>query len=199
VLLALIRNIAVKDTVTGKDQTGGLLATIQRANIEIEKDLTNKQKTETAMVAAQLEQALKLVDVARETVASESNVKVANIMADGQKQAAEIDAQRELDVAKIELQIAQLDSQRQQILGKAGADVVRLKNESEAKGAKLLIDAFGSPKAYNSYIFAKNFDPTDLKLIFAGPGTFWTDLKSFQDVGASQLMQQNAQPAAIKK
>ena len=36
-----------------------------------------------------------------------------------------------------------------------------------------------------------NFQPTDLKLIFAGPGTFWTDLKSFQDVGASKVVQQS--------
>src|SRR5262249_27506493 len=35
VLLALIRNISIKDNTTGKDQTQGLLATIQRANIEI--------------------------------------------------------------------------------------------------------------------------------------------------------------------
>lgn len=193
VLLALIRNIAVKDTVTGKDQTDGLLTTIQRANIEIEKEITNKQKTETATVAAQLEQASRLVDVARETVASESNVRVANILADGQKQAAEISAQRELDVAKIELQIAQLESQRNQILGKAGADVVRLKNEAEAKGAKMLIDAFGTAKSYNNYIFAKNFDPKDLKLIFAGPGTLWTDLKSFQELGAAEVISPTAQ------
>jgi hypothetical protein len=195
VLLALIRNISIKDTTTGKDQTQGLLATIQRANIEIEKDLTNKQKTETATVAAQLEQALKQVDVARETVASETNVKVANILAEGTKQAAEISATRDLEVAKVEAQIAQLDAQRTQILGKATADVERFKNEAEAKGAKLLIDAFGSPQAYNQYIFAKNFEPTELRLIFAGPGTFWTDLKSFQDVGASQMMQQQGQPA----
>src|SRR5256885_6588802 len=102
VLLALIRNINIKDN-TGKDQTQGLLATIQQANIEVERDLTNKQKTETATVKAQLEQALKLVDVAKENVASDSNVKVANILADGQKQAAEIAAQKELEVAKIEL------------------------------------------------------------------------------------------------
>ena len=188
VLLALIRNIAIKDTM-GKDQTEGLLTTIQRANIEIEKDLTNKQKTETAVVRANLEQALKLVDVARETVASDANVRVANILADGNKQAAEIAAKRDLDVAQIALEMANLDAQRTQILGKADADVARLKNEAEAKGAKLLVDAFGSPQAYNAYIFAKNFDPQDLRLIFAGPGTFWTDLKSFEQIGASKMMQ----------
>jgi hypothetical protein len=64
-----------------------------------------------------------------------------------------------------------------------------MKNDAEAKGSKLLVDALGSPLAYNQYIFAKNFDPTELKLIFAGPGTFWTDLKSFQEVGAAKMVQ----------
>jgi hypothetical protein len=186
VLLALVRNIAIKDN-SGNDTTSGLIATIQRANIEVEKDLTNKQKTETATVAANLAQTLKLVDVARETVASETKVKVADALADGTKQAAEIDAQRDVDVAKIELQIANLDAKRTEILGKAGADVERMKNEAEAKGAKMLVDALGTPQAYNQYIFAKNFEPTDLRLIFAGPGTFWTDLKTFEQVGAAKI------------
>ena len=193
VLLALIRNITIKDN-TGKDQTVGLLATIQRANIEVERDLTNKQKTVTAMTAAKLEEALKGVDVAKETVASESNVKVANILADGAKQAAEIDAQRDLEVAKINLEMSQLEAKRTQILGKAQADVTRLKSEAEAKGAKLLVDAFGSPQAYNLYTFAQKFQPTDLRLIFAGPGTFWTDLKTFEQVGgATQVLQEAKQ------
>jgi uncharacterized membrane protein YqiK len=96
-------------------------------------------------------------------------------------------------VAKIELEIAQLDAQRNQILGKAEADVNRLKAEAEAKGAKMLVDALGSPQAYNNYIFAKNFEPQELRLIFAGPGTFWTDLKSFQEIGASKMIQQGQQ------
>ncbi len=193
VLLTLIRNIAIKDA-TGQDQTEGLLATIQRANIEVERQITNRQKTETARKRAELEQASKLVDVARETVASDTKVKVANILADGQKKAAEIDADRDLQVAGVQQEIALLEAQTTQILGKAGADVERFRNEAEAKGAKMLIDAFGSPAAYNSYIFAKNFQPTELRLIFAGPGTFWTDLKSFQEVGASKVIQQSQQP-----
>jgi len=192
VLLALIRNIDIKDS-RGTDQTQGLLATIQRANIEVEKELTNRQKTLTATTAAQYEEALKLVEVARQEVASETGVKVANILATGQKQAAEIEAGREVQVASVEQQIAALDAQRTQIMGKAAADVDRLKNEAEAKGAKMLVDAFGSPAAYNQYIFAKNFQPQDLRLIFAGPGTFWTDLKSFQDIGAGKVLEQQGQ------
>ena len=199
VLLALIRNIEIKDS-RGTDQTQGLLATIQQANIQIEKELTNRQKTLTATTAAQYEEALKLVDVAREEVASETNVKVANILATGQKKAAEIEAAREVQVASIEQQIAALDAQRTLIMGRASAEVERLKNEAEAKGAKMLVDAFGSPAAYNQYIFAKNFQPQDLRLIFAGPGTFWTDLKSFQEIGASRTLEQQQQaPSGAKR
>jgi regulator of protease activity HflC (stomatin/prohibitin superfamily) len=188
ILLALVRDISIKDT-SGNDATSGLLATIQRANIEVERQLTNEQKTATASKEAELQQALKLVDVARETVAAESNVKVATTLAEGRKSAAEIDADRDLQTATIQLNVAQLDAQRVSILGQANADVQRMKNEADAKGAKMMVDAFGSPKAYNEYTFAKNFQPTDLRLIFAGQGTFWTDLKSFQDVGASKMIQ----------
>jgi regulator of protease activity HflC (stomatin/prohibitin superfamily) len=197
VLIALIRNISIKDK-TGQDATEGLLGTIQRANIEKERDLTNQQKTLTAAKKAELEQALKLVDVAKETVSSETGVKVANIRADAEKLAAETDAARELAVSSVELEIANLEAKRTQILGKAKADVERMKNEAEAQGAKMLIDAFGSPQAYNQYVFAKGFEPKDLRFIFAGPGTFWTDLKSFQDIGASQVMQQSQQPGPVR-
>ena len=182
VLLALVRTIVIKDK-GGNETTTGLLATMQRANIEVERNLTNKQKTETAAKAAELEQSEKLVDLAQETVTAETGVMVAKITATAQKKAAETDAQRDLDVAAVNLEVARLDAQRTEILGKAKADVERMKNDAEAKGSKLLVDALGSPQAYNQYIFAKNFAPDELRLIFAGPGTFWTDLKSFGDVG----------------
>jgi hypothetical protein len=199
ILLALIRNISIKDN-SGNDQTGGLLATIQQANIERERDLTNQQQTLTAATRAKLEQTLKLVDVARQTVTSGTGVKVANIGATGAKQAAEIQAQKELDVATIDLEVAKLDAQRTQILGKAAADVTKLNNDAEAAGNKMLIDAFGSPQAYNLYTFAKNFAPTDLRMIFAGNGTFWTDLKSFQEIGgATQILQEQSHPGDASK
>ncbi len=190
ILLALIRNISITDK-GGSDANPGLLATIQRANIEVERNLTQQQKTVTAAKQAELDQATKLSDVATQTVAAETNVKVANLMADAQKTAAETDADRDLKIATINLQVAQLEAQRTLILGKAKAQVEQLKNEAEAKGAKLLVDALGSPQAYNQYIFAKNFEPTDLRLIFSGQGTFWTDLKSFQDAGSMKILQEN--------
>lgn len=188
ILLALIRDIQVRDSA-GHDQTGGLLATIQQTNIEVERDLTNKQKTMTAAKKAVLDTETKNIEVARQTVAAETLVKTATLQAEGEKSAAEIDAQRELKVADVEKQIAELEAKRTQILGQADAEVTRLKNDAEAKGAKMLVDAFGSAQSYNLYTFAKNFEPQDLRMIFAGPGTFWTDLKSFQEIGATKVLQ----------
>jgi hypothetical protein len=200
VLLALIRNIAIKDT-SGRDQTKGLLATIQRANIEIERDLTFKQQTQTAVVQAELEQANKLVDVTRETVAAETKVKVANILAESQKNAAEIDADRDLQIAAIKLEASKLNAQRTQILGKAAADVEQMKRSAEAQGSKMLVEALGSPEAYNRYIFAKNFDPTEVRLIFSGPGTCASNALITGSVaadrsafGATKIIQQNVKP-----
>ncbi len=194
ILLALIRNIAIRDG-HGADATGGLLATIQQADIEKERDLTNQQRTQTAAVQATLDQALKLVDVARETVTSETRVKVANIGAEGAKQAAQITAQQAVDVAGLDLQVAQLDAKRTQILGKAGADVTQMNADAEATGNRMLVEALGSPAAYNRYTFAKAFDPADLRLIVAGPGTFWTDLKTFEQVGAAKVIGGKVDPA----
>ena len=190
VLLALIRNIAVKDN-SGNDATSGLLATIQQTNIEKEKDLTNQQKTLTATKKAELEQTTKLVDVAKETVAAETLVKTTTAKAEGEKTAAETAGETEVKVAQVQKQVAELEAKRIEIMGKAESEVLRLKNEADAQGAKMLVDAFGSPESYNLYTFAKNFEPTDLHMIFAGPGTFWTDLKSFQDAAASKVLQQS--------
>ena len=63
-----------------------------------------------------------------------------------------------------------------------------MRADAEAAGNKMLVDAFGSPEAYNRYTFAKAFDPADLRLIVTGPGTFWTDLKTFEQVGAAQVI-----------
>jgi len=116
-------------------------------------------------------------------------VMVAQILADAEKQSAEVDAQAKLEVAQIQEQIAQLDAQRTEILGTAKADVERYRKQAEADGYKLLVDAFGGGRAFNLYTFAENFQPQSIRIFFAGDGTFWTDLDRFQDVGAAKILQ----------
>ena len=51
--------------------------------------------------------------------------------------------------------------------------------ESQAQRFRLAVEAFGTAEAYNSYIFANGLpEQIDLKLLYAGPGTLWTDMKN---------------------
>ena len=192
ILLALVREIEVHAPAAGP--TGGevsedLKRTIQESFIAIESRLTMTKQREAAAVRAKLEEERKKVDIARETIKANTRVIVANILAEGEKKAAEIDAQAQLEVATIQEDVAKLAAQRIEILGLANADVEKTKKESEAKGYQMLINAFGSGQAYNLYTFAENFQPESIRLFFAGDGTFWTDLSRFEELGAAKLLQ----------
>lgn len=200
ILLALVREIEVHAPQAGGEGgevTEDLKRTIQQSHIAIEKQITKEKQREAAMVKAELEEVRKQVDIARETVAAETRVMVANITAEGEKTAAETDASAALDVATIQEQVAQLDAQRIEILGKARTDVERLKKEAEAQGYRMMVDAFGSPRAFNLYTFAENFQPEEIRLFFAGDGTLWTDLSRFEEVGAARILQEG-RPAEKK-
>jgi hypothetical protein len=189
ILIALIQNYEVHGGVARKEgEAGDLKQTIQRVYIAKEEELTRQKQRETAKVKAELETAKVQIEVAREQVAADTRKKVAETKVEGDKQAGEIDAQRDLEVARIERQIAQLDAEKTRVLGKAQADVERLGNQAEADGKRMLIDAFGTGRSYNLYTFADSFSPDSIRLIFAGEGTFWTDLSRLQDAAALELL-----------
>ncbi|GJM26777.1 MAG: hypothetical protein DHS20C16_31920 [Phycisphaerae bacterium] len=191
VLLALVREIEVHAPnvgIEGDQVTEDLKRTIQQSYIAIEKRLTKEKQRDAAVVLAELEEAKKKVEIAKETIQADTRVMVANILADAEKGAAEIDAQAELEIATIQQEIALLDAKRTEILGQARADVEKFKNQAEADGYRMLVDAFGGGRAFNLYTFANDFKPESIRLFFAGEGTFWTDLKGFEEVGAARLL-----------
>ena len=51
-----------------------------------------------------------------------------------------------------------------------------------------MVKAMGGPDAYDRYVFAEGL-PADLRLgiFYAGPGTFWTDLKGFEQTMLGKL------------
>ncbi len=197
VLLALVREIEVQppEAHEGGEVAEDLKRTIQESYIAKEKQITKEKQRDAATAKAQLEEFKKKVDIARETIQAETRIAVAGVQADGDKKAAEIDAQAGLEVATIQQQVALLDAKRTEILGQAKADVEKMKKAAEAEGFKLLVGAFGSAKAYNLYTFAESFQPKSIKLIFAGNGTLWTDLSRFEDVGAAKILQGTTKPA----
>ncbi len=196
VLIALVRDIEVHAPDAGPSGgavTEDLKRTIQQSYLANESQITKDKQREAAAVRAQLEEERKKVEIARETIHAETGVRVANVLADAEKQAAEVDAQAMLEVATIQQEVAQLAAKRTEIMGKAKADVERMKNDAEAKGYEMLIGAFGGGEAYNLFTFAENFKPQSIQLFFAGDGTFWTDLSRLQDIGAAKLLQPSAE------
>jgi SPFH domain / Band 7 family len=188
-LIALIQNLEVHGGSETKVTDSDLKRTIQRGFIAREQDLTNQKKRETAKVLADLEAAKAEVPVSRERVTSDTRLKVAEAKALGRKKAEEIDAQRDLEVAQVERQIAELDAETKRQLGKAEARSAERMNSADADGRRLMIEAFGSGRAYNLFTFAENFAPERITLFYAGDGTFWTDLTRMQDAAALEVLQ----------
>lgn len=189
ILIALIHNIEVQGGTTDGQGDMDLKGTIQRGFIAREQDLTKQALRETARVRAELETARAQVEIARETISAETRKKVAQVRAEGERKAREIDAQRDLEVATIQREIAELDAERTRVLGRAQAGVEQLLNQAQADGKRMFVEAFGSSRAYNLYTFAENFAPESIRLIFAGDGTLWTDLGSFQEAAARRVLQ----------
>ncbi len=202
VLIALVREIEVHAPTAdarGGEVTDDLKRTIQQSYIANESRITKDKQREAAAVRARLEEERKKVEIARETIRAQSRVVVAGILAEGDKQAAQVEAQAQLEVAVIQQEVAQLEAKRTEILGRADADVEKMKKEAEAKGYQLLVQAFGGGEAYNLYTFAENFKPESIQLFFAGEGTFWTDLTRMQDIGAAKLLERSSAGASGTK
>jgi hypothetical protein len=193
ILIALIHNIEVRGSPEAEKEGMDLKQTIQRGYIAREQDLTKQAQRETAKVRADLETAKVAVEVARERISAETRKRTAEIKAEGQKTAQETEAQRDLEVATIEKEIASLDAETTRVLGRAKTDVERLINQAQADGKRMMVEAFGSGRAYNLYTFAESFAPESIRLIFAGEGTFWTDLTHLQDAAALELLKSSSE------
>lgn len=156
---------------------------IQEKFVADELKLTREQEQLTARTEADLREAEKTVDLEKERIDAETTKKVAQLIAEGKKKAEETNAETLKKVAVIARKTAELDAQARVNLGKATAGSKQLEAEAKSELFKLAVSAFGSGEAYNQWVFAQGLpDDVELNLVYAGEGTFWTDLKSFTDV-----------------
>ena len=78
-------------------------------------------------------------------------------------------------------------------LGRARAGAKQLEAEAKSESFGLAVNAFGSGSAYNQWTFATGLpDDVQLDMLYAGEGTFWTDLKGFTDVMVGRQAAENA-------
>ncbi len=169
--------------VRGFHPAEDIKATIQARMLAEEEKITLKIEQDRDVVAADLEQAVRRVEVAVKDYDAESETLVKQEMEQGNKTAAETEAQADRKVAELQRQAAEINAQVVKILGQAEADVIEATKKAEATRLQLLIDAYGGADSYNLATFADKLpENLDVEYRYAGEGTFWTD-----DPGASLI------------
>jgi len=149
---------------------------IQSAFIADETSLTLQQQQLTAEAEGALKEAEQQVDLATQTVDIETERKYEAALAEGDREAKGIDAETTKQVAAIEKLTAELNAQAKIVMATAENEGQQLIEEATADKFALAVEAFGGAEAYNNWIFATNLpDDIELKLLYAGEGTLWTD------------------------
>ena len=155
---------------------------IQQSFIAEELTLTRDQEQLTAKTEALLREAEKNVELEAARIANETEKLVAAKQATGAKEAAEILAETSKLTAQIDKVTAELETEAVVLLGTADADAQTQMEEAKAGRFQLAVEAFGSGMAFNQFTFANGLpDDIQLNMLYAGPGTFWTDLKGFTE------------------
>jgi vancomycin resistance protein YoaR len=149
---------------------------IQAKNLATELAITRQQEKLTADAEGELKEAEQLVDLSTETVVVETERLYEVKLAEGDKEAKEIEALTEKLVATIEKETANFRKQAMITIATAENEGLEMIEEATAEKFGLAVAAFGGAEAYINWVFATNLpDDLELKLIYAGEGTLWTD------------------------
>jgi hypothetical protein len=161
---------------------------IQKAKIADELTKTREQEQLTAKAQADLTESKAKVVFEEKRTQAETEKMVALVGAEGEKKAKEIEAMTEKLRAEIDAKSADIEAQTTRTLGEAKAQSTKLAQEAKAERVQLLVKAIGGADSYERYIFAESL-PRDLRvgIFYAGPGTFWTDLKGFEQTMLGRL------------
>jgi hypothetical protein len=172
---------------------------LQKAKIADELKLTRDQEQLTARAEGELKEAKAKVMLEERRTNADTTKQVAQLIAEGEKSAKEIEATTEKLRAEIDAKTAAIQAQITTLLGEAEAKKLELANSADADRYRQYVQALGGPDSYNRYVFAEGL-PADLRLgiFYAGPGTFWTDLKGVEQVMLGKLSSESdarAKPA----
>ena len=161
---------------------------IQKARIADELTKTREQEQLTAKAQADLSEAKAKVIQEQDRTKAETEKLIAQVTAEGEKKAKEIEANTERLKAGIDAKTAIIQAEITKAIGEATAKTTELTNQAEAERYRQYVQALGGPDAYNRYVFAEGLSKDlDLRVFYAGPGTFWTDLKGFEQVMLGKL------------
>ncbi|MDD3544023.1 MAG: SPFH domain-containing protein [Kiritimatiellae bacterium] len=156
-----------------------ILEPIQEASLAKEQDLTNKSRQETARKQAELNTETAMVEQLRKEVEQNTEKLVATIGAQTKNEVATIQAEAALEVARINLEKAAVQSQITQVQGEAKVQAAFAVENEKALGEKMRAGVFKDPATLADLTFVDALNAgIGIRVIHAGEGTLWTDLKS---------------------
>lgn len=170
----IVRNAIVRHVEVPQE----ILSPIQAAAVAKERDLTNKTQQDTEKRRAELNTEMAKVEQLEKETSQETAKMKATIEAETRKAVAKIDAETKLEVAKVDLETAKLQARIVETRGAAEVKAKFAVENEEALGVKRRAGAFKDPALWADLVFADALSSNvDIKVLHAGEGTLWTDLK----------------------
>lgn len=167
---AIIRSVAIPNNI---------LKPIQDSSIAKEQNLTNFSLQETAKIEAELNSQTTMIEQKRKEVSQETLKLVAEIAANQKNAVRMIAAQTELDVAEIQLKRSEIEAKTARLKGETEVKVNFMKRNETAQGTRLKSQVLGELGIMADLKLIENLNPAlSLKVIHAGEGTLWTDMKN---------------------
>ncbi|MBR7104414.1 MAG: hypothetical protein IKC65_05680 [Lentisphaeria bacterium] len=166
---AIIRNVEIPRDI---------LTPIQAVSLAQEQNLTNMAMQNTAKKLAELNTETELIEQRRQEVSQETEKIVASINAERKRDVAAIEAAARLKVAEIQLKKSEIIAKTNQLKGETDAKAKFLTENEKAKGELLKARAVGDGALLSQMVMVNALNPkVKTRIIHAGPGTLWTDLK----------------------
>ena len=128
---------------------------------------------------AELNIETQLIDQRRREVEQETKKLVAQTGAERDQAVAELKAETELAVADIRLKRSEIIARTARLKGETEVKTKFLVKNEEAQGELLKAKALGGPGKLGALKLVESLNPkVETRIIYAGPGTLWTDLKN---------------------
>ncbi len=156
-----------------------ILQPIQTASLAKEQDLTNKERQNTARMQAELNTETAMVQQFKQQVEQETAKLVATIAAETKNEVASIHAGAALDVSTINLDRSAVQAEITQVKGEADVKANFMVANERASGEKMRSAVFKNPSTLADLTFVDKLNPAiSIRIMHAGEGTLWTDLKN---------------------
>ncbi|HRR32766.1 MAG TPA: SPFH domain-containing protein [Kiritimatiellia bacterium] len=167
---AIIRHVEVP---------GEILTPIQESSLAREQDLTNKARQETARKQAELNTETAMIEQFKKQVEQETEKLVATTVAQTKNEVATIQANTALEVAATNLLKAAVQAQITQVQGESKVKAEFMVANEAALGEQMRAGVFKNAATLADLTFVEKLNPeAGIRIIHAGEGTLWTDLKT---------------------